>query len=40
VVLVNRSGKVVFIERRFGPGGACEGETRHEFEIEQASVKG
>ncbi len=35
VILAGRSGNVVFIERRFGPGGAFKGETRHEFEIER-----
>ncbi|MGH8600428.1 MAG: NRDE family protein, partial [Burkholderiales bacterium] len=35
VVLVGRSGNVIFIERRYGSGGAFEGETRHEFEIER-----
>lgn len=39
VVLIGRSGHVVFIERRFGPGGAFEGETRHEFEIERQAMK-
>lgn len=39
VVLVSRSGKVVFTERRFGSGGAFKGETRHEFEIERSQIE-
>ena len=33
VVLVGRDGRVLFIERSFGPGGAPAGEARHEFRI-------
>jgi uncharacterized protein with NRDE domain len=40
VILVGRDGDVIFVERRFGPGGAFEGETRHEFVIEQTQEKG
>jgi hypothetical protein len=39
-MLVGRDGDVIFVERRFGPGGAFEGETRHEFVIEQTQEKG
>jgi uncharacterized protein with NRDE domain len=31
VVLVSRSGQVVFVERSFGPGGVPTGEVRYEF---------
>lgn len=33
VVLVARDGRVVFVERSFGPGGAHGGESRHEFAL-------
>jgi uncharacterized protein with NRDE domain len=34
VVLVGRDGRVVFVERGFGPGGVPTGEARHEFRID------
>jgi len=33
VVLVGRDGRVVFVERSFGPGGAPAGEIRHQFQV-------
>ena len=38
VVLVGRDGRVVFVERSFGPGGVSAGEVRFEFQIATSSV--
>ena len=33
VVLVGRDGGILFVERRFGPGGVPAGEARYEFQV-------
>jgi uncharacterized protein with NRDE domain len=38
LVLVHRSRKVLFVERRFGPLGAAIGEATHRFELETVTV--
>jgi uncharacterized protein with NRDE domain len=38
VVLIDRDGRVIFVERSFGPGGAPGGEVRFEFQIVTSTV--
>jgi uncharacterized protein with NRDE domain len=38
VVLVQQDGRVVFIERSFGPGGVAAGEVHFSFQLDPSSL--
>jgi uncharacterized protein with NRDE domain len=40
LVFVHRSGKVLVVERSFGPLGAASGEATHRFELETITARG